>query len=265
VHALLQAMSNMACALSRMGAELAASPAARALLAAFDAHAAALPPGQRPQDAAALATAMRACGCAPALFRPQHHLPAAPQPAALRPPSGPPPVPMPMPSGLPVQMAAQARGQLGATMATPHDAAQPCTWQRTSSPGPYAQQQQQYQQQQQHQPYIAAMWPVNMQPGMPAHHGPVTASHYNMLAQQLAAQKLGAAAAGPLLVLPVPANAGFVPHHAAVQQYAVPQQAQPPPTAQSPGATSEKDAAAHQAHLLTILAALKEMQQMQVR
>lgn len=67
----LQAMANMAGALSRMGPELLAAQPTRFLLSAFNAHAASLPPaGQRPQEAAALGAALRACGMSPVLFRP---------------------------------------------------------------------------------------------------------------------------------------------------------------------------------------------------
>lgn len=66
-----QAMANMASALSRMGPELLGAPPTRFLLAAFDAHAAGLPPaGQKPQEAAAFAAALKACGVCTARFRP---------------------------------------------------------------------------------------------------------------------------------------------------------------------------------------------------
>ncbi|KAL4421371.1 hypothetical protein ABPG75_010662 [Micractinium tetrahymenae] len=67
----LQAMANMASAISRMGPELLNAGPTRFLLAAFDVHAVGLPPaGHKPQEAATLCAALKACGVGPVRFSP---------------------------------------------------------------------------------------------------------------------------------------------------------------------------------------------------
>ncbi|PRW32584.1 Solute carrier family 35 member G1 [Chlorella sorokiniana] len=69
----MQAMANMASAFSRMGTDMLSASRTRLVLAAFDAHAVALPPTYKQQEALSLATALRASGISQPRFNPNPH------------------------------------------------------------------------------------------------------------------------------------------------------------------------------------------------